>query len=120
VKNDPRTLTTRTRSRALRRDSSDAEQTLWRHLRSSQLGGAKFRRQHPIGPYFADFCCVEAGLIVEVDGGQHAQQVVRDGVRNTYLEQQGFRVLRFWNHDVLARTTAVLEVIAKELGLSFD
>jgi very-short-patch-repair endonuclease len=70
VKGDRRTEATRVRSRALRRDGSDAEATLWRHLRGRQLAGAKFRRQHPIGPYFVDFCCVEARLIVELDGGE--------------------------------------------------
>lgn len=115
VKGDPRTDKTRTRCRDLRRDRSDAERVLWRHLRARQLAGAKFRRQHPIGPYFADLCCVEARLVIELDGGQHAEQAGQDARRTAYLDVQGFRVIRFWNHDVMARTDAVLETIRLEL-----
>ena len=116
MKGDPRTESTRGRSRALRRDRSDAEALLWRRLRGRQLAGAKFRRQQPIGPYFADFCCVEARLIIELDGGQHAEQADRDAHQTAYLVDQGFRVMRFWNHDVLASTSAVLAAIAMELA----
>jgi adenine-specific DNA-methyltransferase len=87
----------------------------WRHLRARQLAGAKFRRQHPIGPYFADLCCVEAGVVIELDGGQHAEQAEQDARRTAYLAVQGFRVIRFWNHDVMARTDVVLETIRMEL-----
>ena len=118
MKGDPRTPTTRVRSRALRHDGSDAEAVLWRHLRGRHLASAKVRRQHPIGPYFADFCCVEAGLIIELDGGQHADQAERDARRTAYLTEQGFRVIRFWNHDVIARTNAVLDAIEAELARS--
>ncbi|MBI4515665.1 MAG: endonuclease domain-containing protein [Deltaproteobacteria bacterium] len=116
MKSDPRTRSTRARSRALRREGSDAEAALWRRLRARRLAGAKFRRQHPIGPYFADFCCVEARLVVEIDGGQHAAAAGRDGARTACLAAHGFRVIRFWNHDVLEKTEAVLQAIGLELG----
>jgi very-short-patch-repair endonuclease len=115
VKSNPRTVRARTRSRTLRRHGSDAEALLWRHLRGRQLADAKFRRQHPIGPYFADFCCVEARLVIELDGGQHAVQVAGDARRTRYLAAEGFRVLRFWNDDVLLRTNDVLETIEGQL-----
>ena len=116
MRGSPRSAETRERSRRLRRDGSDAEALLWRRLRARQLAGAKLRRQHPIGAYFADFCCVEAPLVIELDGGQHAEQAGHDERRSADLAAQGFRVLRFWNHDVLARTEAVLEAIAAELA----
>ena len=115
MKDDPRTQWTRSRTRALRRDGSDAEGILWRRLRGRQVAGAKFRRQHPLGIYFADFCCVEAQLVIEIDGGQHTEQARQDAQQTVYLASQGFRVIRFWNHDVLARTDAVLESIRMEL-----
>jgi very-short-patch-repair endonuclease len=104
------------RSRALRRNQSDAESRLWYHLRDRRLGGCKFRRQFPVGPYVADFACVDRRLIVELDGGQHALQVERDARRSAYLEQQGFTVLRFWNDQVLRETEAVLEEILRHLA----
>jgi very-short-patch-repair endonuclease len=88
---------------------------LWYFLRNRQLAGFKFRRQIPIGPYVADFVCVEAQLIVELDGGQHAEQVQRDQARTRYLVALGFRVLRFWNNDVLAQTESVLIMIVEAL-----
>ena len=88
-------------TRRLRHDMTDAEHLLWRHLRLRQMDGFKFRRQYPIGKYIADFVCPEAGLAIEVDGGQHAEQVVSDRIRAEELEAQGLRVLRFWNHEVL-------------------
>jgi very-short-patch-repair endonuclease len=109
-------LTARQRARQLRRDQTDAEQRLWAKLRDRQLGGAKFRRQHPIGPFVADFCCPQRKLIVELDGGQHAEDVAADQKRSRFLEAQGYRVLRFWNHDVLKGTDAVLERIAEALS----
>src|SRR5262249_48306064 len=102
MKGDPRIKSTRRYSRALRGEPTDAEALLWRRLRGRQLNGAKFRRQHPIGPYFADLCCVEARLVIELDGGQHAEQTAEDAGRTAYLGAQGFRVVRFWNDDVLA------------------
>jgi adenine-specific DNA-methyltransferase len=92
---------------------TDAEQLLWRQLRDRQFAGIKFRRQEPIGPYFADFCCVERKLIIEVDGGQHddAAQIEYDRRRTAELKRRGYRVLRFWNNEVLGELTGVLEVI---------
>jgi very-short-patch-repair endonuclease len=106
----------RVKARQLRRDQTDAEQTLWARLRDRQLCGAKFRRQHPVGPFVADFCCPQRKLVVELDGGQHAEEVAADHKRSRFLEEQGYRVLRFWNHDVLQNTEAVLERIAEVLS----
>ena len=99
------------RARELRRNSTDAERLLWRHLRDRRLAGLKFRRQQPLGPFFADFVCLEAHLIVEVDGGQHAHRTRQDDSRTQYLCKLGFRVLRYWNNDVLRDVRAVLEEI---------
>jgi len=90
---------------------TDAEQLLWRRLRNRELSGKKFRRQHEIGRYIADFVCTEAMLIIELDGGQHAKQVEYDGRRTRYLQAMGYRVLRFWNNDVLQDIESVLTVI---------
>ena len=109
-------LITRQRARQLRRDQTDAEQRLWSKLRDRQLRGTKFRRQHPVGPFVADFCCPQRKLVVELDGGQHAEEVAADHKRSRFLEEQGYRVLRFWNHDVLQNTEAVLERIAEALN----
>jgi len=109
-------LIVRQRARQLRRDQTDAEQALWARLRDRQLCGAKFRRQHPIGPFVADFCCPQGKLIVELDGGQHAEEIAADQKRSRFLEAQGYRVLRFWNHDVLGNTEAVLERIVEALS----
>ncbi|MCC7046862.1 MAG: endonuclease domain-containing protein [Alphaproteobacteria bacterium] len=90
---------------------TDAERRLWSKLRYGQLGGLKFRRQAPIGAYIADFVCFPIQLIIEVDGGQHATAERRDAARTAWLELQGFRVLRFWNNEVLSNTEGVLETI---------
>ena len=105
-------------ARALRASGTDAEQALWRHLRSRQLNGHKFRRQHPIGPYIADFACVEARLVVELDGGQHAQAdaLKHDERRTQFLLARGWHVLRFWNHDMLAEPAGVLQAIVQALA----
>jgi len=100
------------RARELHRKPTDAENALWRALRSRRLRAFKFRRQHPIAPYIVDFVCLEERLIVEVDGGQHA---VEDPTREALLRGRGFRVLRFWNHDVLTNAAGVLEAIAAAL-----
>ncbi len=94
---------------------TDAERLLWRHLRNRELGGYKFRRQRPIGPYILDFVCLEKKLVVEVDGGQHAGQVELDAKRSGYLGEKGYRVLRFWNNEVLKETESVLTVILSSL-----
>ena len=104
-----------TMSRANRRGQTDAERLLWAKLRDRRLGGVKFRRQHPIGQYITDFCCAEARLVVEVDGGQHAQRATSDEERTQYLKHAGYRVLRFWNPEVLTQTQAVLERILEAL-----
>src|SRR5229473_8149064 len=94
--------TARDRGRRLRAESTDGERKLWAHLRAQRCGGFKFRRQHRIGPYFADFCCVAPHLIIELDGSQHAEpeEERKAGSRAAYLNQQGYRVLRFWNEQV--------------------
>ena len=96
-------------ARGLRRDSTDAERLLWRRLRDRQLGGFKFRRQATLGPYVADFLCVEARLVVEADGGQHTAEA--DAKRSAFLEAKGLRVLRFWNNEILENPEGVLETI---------
>lgn len=102
-------------ARTLRRDITDAERALWRHLRKRQIAGYKFRRQHPLGAYIVDFVCLEARLVVEVDGGQHAERQFYDQARTDWLEQQGYRVLRFWNHEVLANAEGLVEAIGQEV-----
>jgi very-short-patch-repair endonuclease len=104
-----------TNARRMRTEATDAERVLWRHLRAHRLAGRKFKRQQSIGPYIVDFVCFGSRLIVEVDGGQHLQSD-RDARRDAWLRQQGFRVLRFWNSDVLHRTESVLEEIASRLA----
>jgi very-short-patch-repair endonuclease len=103
------------RARGLRRDATDAERRLWWRLRSRQIDGAKFVRQERIGPYVVDFVCRERRVIIEVDGGQHATDP-GDAVRDSWLSDRGYRVLRFWNNDVLANTEDVLESIAAVLS----
>ena len=101
------------RARELRQIRTDAEARLWAALRNRGLGGWKWRRQAPRGPYVLDFLCAEAGLVVEVDGGQHADQVAYDARRTRYLETQGLRVLRFWNREVLTNREGVcLSILA--------
>ena len=105
----------KSRARALRRNMTDAERLLWRSLRDRQMGGWKFRRQHQIRPFIADFVCVERKLIIEVDGGQHANKVQEDASRSGYLRNKGYRLLRFWNNQVLKETEAVLDMILAAL-----
>lgn len=105
----------RDRARALRRNQTDAERRLWCRLRNRQVAGFKFKRQFPIGPYIADFVCLQMHLIIEVDGGQHLEQEIRDTLRTVFLEGLGYRVLRFWDNDVLLRTDAVLASIQTAL-----
>src|SRR5919108_1670960 len=103
------------RSRQLRRSMTEAERQLWRHLRERQMEDYKFRRQHPLGDYVVDFICLDAGLVIEVDGGQHMERSDYDWVRTRWLEEQGFRVLRFWNHEVLHQLEEVKAVIWRAL-----
>ena len=103
------------RARRLRHQQTDAEWKLWSRLRARQIDGAKFRRQHPIGRYIADFCCWERKLVVELDGSQHIGQAKADQRRTAFLRQQGYKVLRFWDNDVLLNTDAVLQQIAEAL-----
>lgn len=105
----------RARARSLRETPTDAESLLWYHLRDRRLADHKFRRQRPIGPYFADFACLEAKLIVELDGGQHVDAATYDESRTRFMEAQGYRVLRFWNNEVLTQTDAVRERILRAL-----
>jgi len=102
-------------ARRLRGDATDAEALLWRSIRNRQLSNFKFKRQVPQGPYVVDFLCIEAKLIVEVDGGQHAVNAGFDEKRTQRLETDGYRVLRFWNNDVLRNLSGVLETIASAL-----
>ncbi len=97
-------------AKLLRRKMTDAECRLWYHLRAHRFVGHKFKRQVPIGPYIVDFACLNRKLILEVDGGQHAESL-SDKRRDAWLKMQGFEVLRFWNNDVLKNTEAVLELI---------
>lgn len=101
-------------SRRLRREMTDAKRKLWKALRGGQLEGFKFRRQHPIPPYIADFCCIEQKLIVELDGSQHSER--SDAVRTRALESQGWKVVRFWDNDALLATEAVVEAIWNIIG----
>lgn len=103
------------RARTLRRDKTDAEALLWRHLRSRQLFGFKFRRQMWLRGFIADFACVEAKLVVEADGGQHDARTEYDGKRTAAFAAEGYRVLRFWNHDILSNIDGVLLAISDAL-----
>ena len=103
-------------ARRLRCEATDAERRLWSRLRNRQVGGVKFRRQVPIGAFVADFASVEAKLIIEVDGSQHAQAVEPDRLRSDALGAAGYLVLRFWNNDVLENIDGVVREIERTLG----
>jgi very-short-patch-repair endonuclease len=98
-------------ARTLRREMTDAEKILWKHLRAKQIDGFKFRRQEQIGRFIADFVCYETKIIIEADGGQHATEKQKDDERTAWLNSQGFTVLRFWNNEILTNIEGVLEVI---------
>lgn len=108
------------RARKLRRAMTDAEQVLWYHLRDRRLAGFKFVRQVPIGCYIADYVCRDKNLIVELDGGQHAEKVEYDMSRTDYMNNKGFQVLRFWNNDVMKNRQIVLEKIYMVLNEGQD
>ena len=105
---DPRR---RDRARELRRAMTPAEAILWKHCRGCRFVGFKFRRQHPIGPFFADLSCRECKLVLEVDGESHLGREPRDARRTTYLQEQGWLVLRFWNTEIYDELDSVLEAI---------
>jgi very-short-patch-repair endonuclease len=113
--NPPLPTRTRSHARTLRQSGTDAEQALWYRLRACRLDGFKFRRQHPVPPYVADFYCDACGLVVELDGSQHDEAT--DGLRTRFFEARGLKVLRFWDNEVLQHMDAVLEVI---LGAAHD
>jgi very-short-patch-repair endonuclease len=102
-------------ARRLRRNQTDAERVLWFRLRDRRLGGWKFRRQFPIDRFIVDFCCADARVILELDGGQHAVQAEADAQRTKVLEAMGYLVLRYWNNDVMGNVDGVLEDIAAVL-----
>jgi len=109
----------RHRARDLRNNTTDAERALWRVLRGRQLQGFRFRRQVPIGGFIADFVCPQAKLIIELDGGQHAERSEYDAARTSRLEAMGYRVLRYWDNDVLLRLESVVDDIFRRL-ISFQ
>ncbi len=105
------------KARQLRKNQTDAEQAIWRLVRAKQIEGLKFRRQHPIQPYIVDFICPEKKLVIELDGGQHAdnEAVVYDKKRTKFLESKGYTVVRFWNNEVINNIEGVYEVILQHL-----
>jgi very-short-patch-repair endonuclease len=102
------------RARQLRQNSTDVEKRMWSALRDRRLSRYKFRRQHPIGPYIVDFACTEHAMIIEIDGGQHAENT-GDARRTAWLQGQGWTVNRFWNNEVLTNTNGVIETILRVL-----
>ncbi|VEG90407.1 putative restriction endonuclease-like [Legionella spiritensis] len=104
----------RQRARDLRKNSTDAERHLWYYLRANRLG-FKFKRQVPIGDYIVDFACLEKRLIIELDGGQHLHNQIYDTKRTDWLKTHGFKVIRFWNHDIFQHTPTVLDAIMTAL-----
>ncbi len=107
-------MSTKARARALRQNQTEAEKRLWSKLRNRQLDGFKFYRQYPVPPYYADFLCRAADLVIEVDGGQHCENR-RDDERTEFLESQGYTVMRFWNNDILGNTEGVLLSVQERL-----
>ncbi len=99
------------RARELRRNETEVERRLWYALRDRGIAGAKFRRQVPVGPYVADFACITHKLVIELDGGQHAENTEADAARTRVLGARGFRVLRFWNNDVMENLDGIIETI---------
>jgi len=110
-----RPTTDRDAARQLRSEQTDAERVLWNVLRNRQVLNLKFRRQHPIGNYIADFCCIEKGLIIELDGSQHVERVAQDEERTRWLNSQGFQVLRFWNDEVTSNPEGAVEQIRNHI-----
>ncbi|MCH8105513.1 MAG: endonuclease domain-containing protein [Proteobacteria bacterium] len=104
------------KARQLREHSTDAEKLLWHHLRNRRLNGWKFRRQFPVGKYIVDFVCQELKLIIEIDGGQHADQITYDLERTRILNSKRYQVVRYWNNEVLGNLTGVLESLTLTLA----
>ena len=102
-------------ARELRKSATEAERRLWQRLRRRQLNGFKFRRQRPVGPYVCDFVCLEASVVVELDGSQHVTQAPYDANHDAFLRSRGFRVLRIWNGDVFSQPDSVVETIFEAL-----
>jgi very-short-patch-repair endonuclease len=102
-------------AKGMRHQPTNAETLIWTALRGARLQGFKFKRQQPIGAYIVDFVCFEHSLIIEIDGGQHGDEVSKDRERSNWLRRQGFRVLRFWNNEVMERKDDVLESIIRAL-----
>ena len=108
------------RARSLRRPLTPAESSLWRFLRNGHVAGLRFRRQHPIGRYIADFCCVDRKLVVELDGYSHEDRDRSDAYRTAAIEARGYRVVRFTNDDVARDVLAVVSAIAQECGVRWE
>ena len=106
------------KAKTLRTNQTEAEQRLWYHLRAHRFMGLKFKRQKPMGRYIVDFVCMERQLIIELDGGQHAEQMAYDQHRDAWLRSQGYTVLRFWNNEVMHQLEDVLEQIRNTISLS--
>ncbi len=104
----------------MRKNATDAERLLWRHLRGKNMAGVKFRRQQPLGNYIVDFISHSHRLVIELDGGHHALQRKKDALREQFIEQEGYRVLRFWNNEVLQNLEGVLEVIRIGIATDFE
>ncbi len=102
-------------AKKLRKNSTQTENKLWFFLRAKRFEGLKFRRQHPLGPYIVDFVCLEKYLVIECDGGQHLDQAKKDFKRDEWLQKEGFKVLRFWDDEVLKNIETVLEIILKTI-----
>ena len=108
-------IPSRTFAQKLRTNMTDAERLLWDQLKQKQIHGAKFRRQYPIGRYVVDFICLEKDLIIEIDGGQHSESKEADLQRDQWLKKKGFKVLRFWNHEIFKNLEGVKQVIEKNV-----
>jgi very-short-patch-repair endonuclease len=105
-------------AKVLRSNQTEAEQRLWYHLRAHRFMGLKFKRQKPIGRYIVDFICMERALVIELDGGQRADTILKDRHRDDWLRNQGYTVLRFWNNEVMQQLDGVLEQIRVVVALS--
>lgn len=104
-------MSNRDRARYLRTNMTDTERFVWQRIRRRQMGGFKFRRQHPLGPFIVDFVCLERKLVLELDGGQHAEQVEYDMQRTAWLAERGYRVFRVWNFEAYEDWDALAERI---------